>query len=258
MGLERADASHQWINPEAHMPNLLHLDASIRPTGSVSRDLSSCFAAEWRSAHPDGGYIYRDLVTSPVPHLTHRVREALLNPDGEHPQLTDEERSLNAEVLAEVHWATTILIGLPMYNYSVPSSVKAWLDRVILPAYLVEFVGDAAPLKGKAVVAVTARGASYAAGTPREDCDFQEPYLRALFAAVGIDDVSFVHAEMTMFKELPHLAEYWPLADQSLAAALEKTRSLATGSDSQSPAPPSVVAQARPEDSRSASSSATT
>jgi FMN-dependent NADH-azoreductase len=212
------------------VPNLLHIDASIRPTGSVTRSLSACFAAEWRAAHPDGGYAYRDLAACPVPHLTHRVREALLSPEGNHPELTDEERSLNAELLAEVHWASTVLIGLPMYNYSIPSTVKAWLDRCILPTHLVELVGEAAPLRGKSVVVVTARGNSYAPGTGREDCDFQEPYLRRLLAAVGIVDVSFVHAEMTMVKGLPHLAEYWPLADQSLASALAETRRLAGGS----------------------------
>jgi FMN-dependent NADH-azoreductase len=210
------------------VPNLLHLDASIRLSGSVSRELSACFAAQWRATNPDGGYRYRDLAANPVPHLTRHVREALLSPDGDHPELTEEERTLSTELLAEMRWASTILLGLPMYNYSVPSTIKAWLDRCILPSHLVALVGDAAPLKGKSVVAVTARGNAYASGTGLEDCDFQEPYLRKLFAAVGIDDVSFVHAELTALNNLPRQATPSPLAEESLSAALAATRRLAT------------------------------
>jgi FMN-dependent NADH-azoreductase len=209
------------------VPNLLHLDASIRLSGSVSRELSACFAAEWRAANPDGGYRYRDLATNPVPHLTRHVREALLNPDGDHPELTPDERALSTELLTEMQWASTILLGLPMYNYSVPSTIKAWLDRCILPSHLVALVGDAAPLKGKSVVAVTARGNAYTSGTGQEDCDFQEPYLRKLFAAVGIDDVNFVHAELTILNDLPHQMPRSRLAEQSLASALTATRRLA-------------------------------
>jgi FMN-dependent NADH-azoreductase len=113
-----------------------------------------------------------------------------------------------------------------MYNYSVPSTLKAWLDVLILPSCLVEFAGDEAPLKGKSLVAVTARGNAYAPGTGRESRDLQEPYLRDIFGAVGID-VQFVHAEMTMAKEMPFLAEFRPLADQSMASALEEVKRIA-------------------------------
>lgn len=210
------------------MPNLLHLDSSIRPAGSTSRALSGAFAEVWRELHPAGGYRYRDLVTQPVPHLTHVLREYLLHPAGDHPELPGDQRTAADQVIADLHWATTILIGVPMYNYSVPSTVKTWLDLVILPSYLVEFAGDAAPLKGKSLVAVTARGNAYSAGTGKELKDLQEPYLRAIFAAVGIENVHFVHAELTMAKEMPFLADYRPLAEQSMAGALTEVRQLAT------------------------------
>jgi FMN-dependent NADH-azoreductase len=209
------------------VPNLLHLDSSIRAVGSTSRTLSAAYAAEWRELHPQGGYRYRDLATTPIPHITHPVREYVLNPAGEHPDVRADEQELTTQVVDELHWATTILLGVPMYNYSVPSTLKAWLDRFIVPSYLVELAGDAAPLRGKSVVAVTARGSVYSAGTGKEALDLQEPYLKAIFAAIGIDDVRFVHAEMTMAKELPFLSEYRPLAEQSMAAAIEQTRRLA-------------------------------
>jgi FMN-dependent NADH-azoreductase len=211
----------------APMRNLLHLDTSIRPSGSTSRLLSAAFADEWRRVHPGGGYVYRDLAVDPVPHLTHAVREYLLDPAGEHQDLPQEERAAADRVIADVHWATTILLGIPMYNYSVPSTLKAWLDVFVLPSCLVEFAGDDAPLKGKSLVAVTARGNAYSAGTGNESRDLQEPYIRSIFAAVGIDDVHFVHAEMTMAKEMPFLADYRPLADQSMAAALAEAKRVA-------------------------------
>lgn len=209
------------------VPNLLHLDSSIRAVGSTSRTLSAAYAAEWQEQHPQGGYRYRDLAASPIPHITHPVREYVLSPSGEHPDVRAEEQELTTQVIDELHWATTILLGVPMYNYSIPSTLKAWLDRFIVPAYLVELAGDAAPLRGKSVVAVTARGSVYSAGTGKEALDLQEPYLRAIFAAIGIDDVQFVHAEMTMAKEMPFLGEYRPLAEQSMAAAIDETRRLA-------------------------------
>jgi FMN-dependent NADH-azoreductase len=212
---------------EVSVPNLLHLDASIRPTGSSSRVLSAAFAQEWQGANPDGGYRYRDLATAPVPHLTHTVREYRLDPGGRHPDVSEAERRSSDEIVDDLRWATTVLMGTPMYNYSVPSTVKAWLDHFIVPAYLVELVGAAAPLRGKSVVVVTARGNAYSPGMGRADRDLQEPYLRAIFAAVGIENIAFVHAELTMAKELPALSSYRPLADQSMESALAEAKRLA-------------------------------
>jgi FMN-dependent NADH-azoreductase len=213
----------------APVPNLLHLDASIRATNSSSRTLSAAFVEEWRRLHPQGGYRYRDFAVDPVPHLTQPVREYLLDPAAPHPDVPARDRAASDAVAADVRWADTIVLGVPMYNYSVPSTVKAWLDHLIVPSYLVEVAGDAAPLRGRSVVAVTARGSMYAPGTGREGHDLQEPYLRAIFAAVGISDVHFVHAEMTMARDLPFLSDHRPLADRSMAAALAAVRRLAAG-----------------------------
>ena len=218
------------------MPNLLHLDTSIRADNSTSRNLSGVYAAEWRQRHPQGGYRYRDLAAAPIPHITQPVREYVLDPAGDHPGVQAHERALTAEVVEELLWATTIVLGVPMYNYSIPSTLKAWLDRFIVPSYLVEFAGDAAPLKGKTVVVVTARGNVYSSsGAGRSALDLQEPYLRAIFAAVGIDDVQFVHAELTMARELPFLAAQRPMAERSVAAATETVRQLARAARDPSP-----------------------
>jgi FMN-dependent NADH-azoreductase len=210
-----------------NVPNLLHLDASIRTTSSSTRILSAAFAEEWRRRHPDGGYRYRDFAVDPVPHLTQPVREYRLNPAAPHPRVSEESRAHSDEVVADVLWASTIVLGVPMYNFSVPSTVKAWLDHLIVPTDLVEIAGDAAPLRGRTVVAVTARGSVYSPGTGREALDLQEPYLRQILGAVGIDDVHFVHAEMTLARDLPVLAGQVPVAERSLSAALDEVRRLA-------------------------------
>ncbi|WP_174315835.1 NAD(P)H-dependent oxidoreductase, partial [Streptomyces sp. CB01881] len=117
---------------------------------------------------------------------------------------------------------------VPMYNYSIPSTVKAWLDRLVTPVHMVAPGGGPGPLSGKSVVVVSARGGSYAPGTPREGWDHQEPYLRSVLGSVGLaDDLGFVHAELTMAGVVPQMAALRPLAEKSLASAYETLDALA-------------------------------
>ncbi|WP_308168487.1 NAD(P)H-dependent oxidoreductase [Nonomuraea sp. NEAU-A123] len=115
--------------------------------------------------------------------------------------------------------ADVLLLGVPMYNFSVPAALKAWIDRVTLPWL---------PLKGKSAVVLSARGGGYGPGTPREQFDFQEPYLRAYFSVLGLDDVEFVHAELTHATVMPFLAQFREQHEASHAAALEAVHTLAT------------------------------
>ncbi|MEU9143441.1 NAD(P)H-dependent oxidoreductase [Streptomyces sp. NPDC048349] len=207
------------------MSHLLHIDSSIG-TESVSRKLSAYFAEEWRSSHPGSGYTYRDVVADPIPHITHPVHQSLVYPDGEHGQST-EERDLTAAITNELLQASTIVFGIPMHNFSIPSTFKAWLDRVVHPAHM-SMPGKTSPLSGKSVVVIQARGGSYAPGTPREDFDFQEPYLRAVLESVGLgEDLTFVTAELTMAASVPQMEQLRPLAETSLATAYETLKKLA-------------------------------
>ncbi|GLZ32131.1 FMN-dependent NADH-azoreductase [Lentzea sp. NBRC 105346] len=188
------------------MTNLLHIDSSIRYEGSVSREVTRAFADAWRAANPEGEYVYRDLSANPVPHV-----------DGTpHPEL-----------IAEVKAADTIVIGAPMYNFAIPSTLKAWIDQFTVKDV---FVGEdgVAPLGAKRVVVVTARGGSYKAGTPREGFDHQEPYLRSVLSLTGLDrNLEFVHAEMTMANVNPQLAQFREIAVESLADAHRVVKELA-------------------------------
>ncbi|MGC0423408.1 FMN-dependent NADH-azoreductase [Embleya sp. AB8] len=209
------------------MPALLHLDASIRRTGSISRELSAHFAEHWRRHHRDGGYAYRDLAADPVPHITHAVREALLDP-GTASDAAPAEPALTDALHAELRAASTVVLGAPMYNYTIPSTVKTWVDRIVTPATMVTPHGDPGPLAGKSVVVVTTRGGSYAPGTPRAGWDHLEPYLRAVLQSIGLaDDLTFVPAELTLAATVPQMSALMPLAERSLADAYETLTTLA-------------------------------
>ncbi|MFF8772454.1 FMN-dependent NADH-azoreductase [Kitasatospora sp. NPDC015120] len=212
------------------MPQLLHLDASAR-SESFSRELGAAFVDHWKAAHPDGVHTYRDLVADPVRPIDEgRVKllgQSSLNGvrdlaamDGvvaAEPGLAGawaETRPLVVELLA----ADVLVIGTPMYNFSVPGSLKTWMDRVTLPWL---------PLAGKSAVVLSARGGAYGPGTPREPFDFQEPYLRAYFSVLGLDDVEFVHTELTHAPVLPFLAQFRDAHEASRAAAFDRVRALA-------------------------------
>ncbi|MEV4456865.1 NAD(P)H-dependent oxidoreductase [Microbispora sp. NPDC049633] len=222
--------------------SLLHLDSSAGDHGdSVTRRLTARYADIWRGLHGPAGYRYRDLAAEPVPlvspafvSLGVRVERHGSVPLPKVAELAEgpaEERewALTLPLITEVRAAGTVLIGVPMYNFSVPASLKAWIDRVTFPgAFLDDGTGDRL-LRRTTVVVVTARGGCYAPGTPREDFDFQTPYLRAYFTDLGVapENLHFVHAEMTRAADVPALAHFTPLAADSLAAARTAVSELA-------------------------------
>jgi FMN-dependent NADH-azoreductase len=222
------------------MPSLLHIDSSPRPD-SVTRQITAQFAASWRAARPgEASYTYRDLAAEPVPHIDaeqvavmHRVESAGLRDlaAARDAALTPAEKASWAvawELIDEVLAADTVVIGAPMHNFSLPSTFKAWFDRLIVAPLIVDPETGKGPLSGRRVVVVTARGGAYGPGTPREGFDFQEPYLRAAFSMVGLaDDLAFFHAELTKSGHVPRLAGFKDAAAASLAAALDGARGVA-------------------------------
>lgn len=219
---------------------LLHLDSSSSDH-SVSRRLTTLFADTWRGLHGPAGYRYRDLVADPVPvvgrafvNLGERVESRGVIPCAEVAALTDgaEERrewALTRPLVEELLAADTVLLGVPMYNFSVPASLKAWIDRVTFPGMFTDPDTGDSLLRGTRVVVVTARGGGYRPGTPRASFDFQEPYLRAYLGNLGVAEANlhFVHAEWTRSGEVPALARFGELTARSLAAARAAVTELA-------------------------------
>jgi FMN-dependent NADH-azoreductase len=210
------------------MAHLLHVDTSANPTGSVTREVTAAFATAWQEANPAGAYTHRDLTVNPVPHVDAAFLSARQLPADQHTAEQRASWTVAKELIDELIAADTILIGAPMYNFSIPSSLKAWLDRIIVPAIMPDPQTGEGPLVGKRVVAVTARGGSYAPGTPREDFDFQEPYLKAVLGYAGLGhDLTFVHTEMTLAHAVPQLAQFKEFAVQSRSDAHDTVRTLA-------------------------------
>ncbi len=210
------------------MTNLLHIDASIRGGQSVSREMSAAFADAWKAAHPDGTYTYRDLHETPVPYLNGEYLVAQHLPEQQRTPAQQAAWDETQWVRDDLRSADVILLGVPMYNYSVPASVKSWLDHILVPEFLVDQETGAGPLTHKKVVVVTARGGSYAPGTPKEDWDHQEPLIRAILNGVGLDnDLTFVHTEMVLSYTVEKLAQFRHIHDASRENALKAVAELA-------------------------------
>ena len=173
---------------------------------------------EWKKNHPAGEVVQRDLATTVLPHITDDWAGAHLDPS----QLTPAQRSYLAtsdQLIEELQAAETIVIGAPMYNFAIPSSLKAWIDQIVRMGKTIGYGASGARglLANKRVIVVTARGGAYGKGTPAEKFDFQEPYLRHIFGFIGLTDVTFIHAENQSREE----------AGPRLAAAAEEIGRLA-------------------------------
>ena len=200
------------------MPTLLHLDSSMRVEGSRSRALSDHFARSWQHAHADGSVIYRDLAADPVPHLDLHAFTANLVADEDRTAAQREARALTETLAGEVLAADEIVIGMPLYNFAAPSTVKAWLDRIVVPGLTVD-PGGRGLAGGRRVTVTAARGGGYGPGTPRHGWDHREPWLALALSTVGIDDIRVIHAELTLSRESPKMSGLEDLEDQSIADA---------------------------------------
>jgi len=185
------------------MPRLLHIDASVLPNESISRSVAAAFREQWK-----GEVIHRDLGTRPVPHLT----EAGVRARGTDPaERTPEQAAaafLQDELVDELLSADAYLFAVPMYNFSIPSAFKAWLDHVLVPGRTFGSGPENSPLKGRPATLVAARGGSYGPGTPREGWDYAEPYLRRILTEVFGLDLRVIMPEMTLAESNPALAEF--------------------------------------------------
>ncbi|MEH0825597.1 MULTISPECIES: FMN-dependent NADH-azoreductase [unclassified Micromonospora] len=146
------------------MAHLLHIDSSITGERSISRRLTARAAAAWRAAHPDGTVTYRDLGQSPLPHLDAASGLARMVPPDQHTPEQQASWQLTQEVVAEVKQADTVLLGLPLYNYGPPSSVKSWVDHLIAPGIAYDPVTNAGLLGDRQFVVLVSRGGGHPAG----------------------------------------------------------------------------------------------
>jgi FMN-dependent NADH-azoreductase len=175
------------------MPTLLQIQSSLFSGDGQSSRLADRFVAAWREANPHGTVVVRDLARDPVPHLDAARFGAFI---AEAERRTEDQRAavaLSDALIDELRRADVVVIGLPMYNFGVPSVLKAYFDHVARAGVTFRYTesGPQGLLKGKRVVVFAARGGRYA-GTPR---DTQSAFVRDFLAFIGMDDAQFVYAE---------------------------------------------------------------
>ena len=163
---------------------LLHIDSSILGEHSASRALGAAVVAARKAADPSLEVVYRDLAASPLPHLS---GASLAKADPVEVDAADQ-------VMREFLEADIVVVGAPMYNFTIASTLKAWIDRLAIAGKTFRYnaQGMAEGLAGgKEVIVASSRGGFHQAS----GMDFQEPYLRHMFGFMGIDDIAFVRAE---------------------------------------------------------------
>lgn len=178
---------------------LLHLDSSILGQNSASREVSAAIVARMRESDPALDVTYRDLAAAPVPHLSGAYLAAAAGAPGK--EAFAEELATSAAIMDEFLAADIVVIGAPMYNFSVPTQLKAWIDRIAVAGKTFRYTdkGPVGLAGGKRVIVAASRGNVYSHGAPAAPNDFQEPYLRAVFTFLGVADVEFVRAEGIAF-----------------------------------------------------------
>ena len=200
------------------MAHLLHIDSSVRTNESVSRALTARAARVWRAAHPGATVTYRDLGAEPIPHLDTEGGLARLIPPEQHTPAQAASWKLTQELVAEIKRADTILLGLPLYNFGAPSSVKAWVDHIVANGLSVDEETQEGLLGGRDLVVIAARGGGYAPGTPRDGWDHAELWLPHGLALTGLEP-RFITAELTLAEVNPAMSALIPLARESRANA---------------------------------------
>ena len=197
---------------------LLHIDSSISGAQSVSRQLSASAVARLKETSPDLTVVYRDLAAAPVPHQSPALLFAKLKTlhevgalHGDMAAMVDAAVQAGAQVepAAQAEYATTnvvldeflaadiIVLGAPMYNFGIPSQLKAWIDCLAVPGKTFKY--NATGVEGlagaKKVIIASSRGGVYSASSPMAFMDHQESFLTSFFGFLGITDITFVRAE---------------------------------------------------------------
>lgn len=178
------------------MPTLLHIDSSPLYGRSVSRQLTGAFVTEWKSSHPDGTVIDRDLNATTISPINAEWVGAAYTPEEARAPQQKELLELSDTLIAELDRADEYVIGVPMHNFSVPSVLKLWIDQISRAGKTFSY-SDGKPkglIVGKKATFIIATGGVYDAQTQMASFNFVEPYLRSVFGFLGVTDATFLTA----------------------------------------------------------------
>ena len=184
---------------------LLHIDSSTLGAQSVSRDLTAAIVAQLKAVNPAVEVTYRDVGSQAPAHLSGEILFTRFVPAEQWNTTQQAEAALSETLLEEFLAADVIVIGAPMYNFSVPSQLKAWIDRIAVAGRTFKY-GENGPVGlagGKKVIVASTRGGMYSTSEGGRAMDFQEDYLKTVFGFLGITDVEIVRAEGVNMGEEP-------------------------------------------------------
>jgi FMN-dependent NADH-azoreductase len=200
-------------------PHLLRIDTSIRVDDSVSRRLTNLAVRTWHREHAGGMVTERDLAANPIPHFDSDADSARRRSDLTN---AEQERADLADTLAgEIRDATSLVIGMPLYNWGPPSTLKTWFDHVIASPFARDAQTMAPLLNVDHAVLVVARGGAYGDNTPRAGWDHATDWAVKSFTAIGLE-LTVVAVEMTLAPGAPYLADFEHIYHRDLAVADEK------------------------------------
>ena len=196
--------------------NILHIDSSPRGERSHSRQLTLAFVQELKKAQPNASITYHDLGHDPVPAIDETWIGAAFSDPATHTPEMQSAIAVSEQLIEELFAADIIVMGAPMYNFSIPAPLKAYIDQVVRAGRTFSYPGYQGLVTGKKMFVLTARGGGgYGPGEAMESVNFQDPYLRSVFGLIGITDVTFLHDEKSA------------AGDSELPGSLEQARQTA-------------------------------
>ncbi|MGJ5139774.1 FMN-dependent NADH-azoreductase [Bradyrhizobium oligotrophicum] len=178
------------------MTQLLHIDSSVLGPNSVSRQVSAAIVGRFRQIMPGLEVIYRDVAAEPLSHLSGTHVAVAYGAPVEDPAV-EADIAAGQAVLEEFLAADIVVIGAPMYNFSIPSQLKAWIDRIAVKGKTFSYGpnGPQGLAGGKRIIVALSRGGHYGADTPMAAFEHLETYLRSVFSFIGVTDLEFVAAD---------------------------------------------------------------
>jgi FMN-dependent NADH-azoreductase len=208
------------------MTSILRIDSSSRIEGSHSRELADYFQATWLKKYPDDQVIIRDVVKNPAPHIADLTIAGFYTPPEQQTEAMKQAIALSNELIDELQSADVLLLSVPMYNFSVPSALKAWIDQIVRIGST--FAYDGTNFTGlvtvKRAYVICAYGASgYTDGGAFSAFNFLEPYLKGLLSFLGIGEIQFFNLQATTGNELTvidNTSQIKAAIDQAIATTL--------------------------------------
>jgi FMN-dependent NADH-azoreductase len=177
--------------------NILHIDSSVLSANSVSRQLTAQVVHHLQQHAAKAQLVYRDLSLAPINHLSSEILNSRFTPANQWSLQQQQEAALTEVLLEEVLMADLLVIGAPMYNFSIPTQLKSWIDRILIAGRTFKYTeqGPMGLLKNKKAIVISSRGGFYSTTDAGRMADFQEDYLHTVLGFIGITDRTIIRAE---------------------------------------------------------------